>query len=427
MSNSDGRRRLPIMVRAGRKSQKPYWPFMELWGLHRRPIVSDGNCLFRALSDQLFDTTERHDEIRQTVVWYLRANREQFEPFVPLDTEDLVRSQPNTRSSRSRRASAEDPYEAYLENMAKPKTWGGEVEIRAFSEAYDRDVLIHRPTDAGQPFDQMVNNKRAAGQPRQFVHVSFGGESTHPHYESVRPIKSASPAASHPSSTPATPLCGPADKPLSLPEYSTEPLNQIQQARPNLSAEELYSFLEKSRNQLDTIFGQIINTDRERSSSASASSQRSSSSKRSRDDNGDGEEEDSDNRASKRAMRRISLRNKTHAFVTYITPASSQRGTEISFKIRVDTPPGTPTENPEPEKGAAEKGKGGSDGEKNDNECAKEGGEEREGPTVSKSDEENVPDTTDKSPKTETEEKAAVSGKPKGGSRGRAKTRARNA
>ena len=126
------------------------------------------------MSDQLYDTTERHDEIRQTVVWYLRANREQFEPFVPLDTEDLVRSQPNTRSSQSRRASAEDPYEAYLENMAKPKTWGGEVEIRAFSEAYDRDVLIHRPTDAGQPFDQMVNNKRAAGQPRQFVHVSFG-------------------------------------------------------------------------------------------------------------------------------------------------------------------------------------------------------------------------------------------------------------
>ena len=68
----------------------------------------------------------------------------------------------------------EDSYEVYLQNMAKPKTWGGEIEIRAFCEAYDRDVLIHRPTDAGQPFDQMVNNKRASGQPRQFVHVSFG-------------------------------------------------------------------------------------------------------------------------------------------------------------------------------------------------------------------------------------------------------------
>jgi OTU-like cysteine protease len=130
--------------------------------------------LFRALSDQLYDTTERHDEIRQTVVWYLRSNREQFEPFVPLDIDDLVRSQPSTRSSRSRGLRVDDAYEAYLENMAKPKTWGGEVEIRAFSEAYDKDVLIHRPTNAGQPFDQMVNNKRAPGQPRQFLHVSFG-------------------------------------------------------------------------------------------------------------------------------------------------------------------------------------------------------------------------------------------------------------
>jgi OTU-like cysteine protease len=134
-----------------------------------------GNCLFRALSDQLYDCTDKHDEIRQTVVEYLRANRDQFAPFVPINTEDWIRSQPSTRSTRSQRASVDvDPYEAYLDNMAKPKTWGGEIEIRAFCEAYDRDVLIHRPTNAGQPFDQMINNKRAQGQPRQFVHVSFG-------------------------------------------------------------------------------------------------------------------------------------------------------------------------------------------------------------------------------------------------------------
>jgi OTU-like cysteine protease len=134
-----------------------------------------GNCLFRALSDQLYDTTDRHGEIRQKVVEYLRTNRADFEPFVPIDTGDWVRSQASTRSSRSRKVSVDDDhYEAYLENMAKPKTWGGEIEIRAFCEAFDTDVIIHRPTDAGNPFDQMVNNKRVEGQPRQLVHVSFG-------------------------------------------------------------------------------------------------------------------------------------------------------------------------------------------------------------------------------------------------------------
>jgi hypothetical protein len=50
MANNDGRRPLPIMVRPGRKSHKPYWPFMELWGLHRKVIESDGMCTLLLIS-----------------------------------------------------------------------------------------------------------------------------------------------------------------------------------------------------------------------------------------------------------------------------------------------------------------------------------------------------------------------------------------
>jgi OTU-like cysteine protease len=195
MAYQDGRRKLPIMVRQGRKSTKPSWPFMELWGLHRRPIEADGmlfrtafpvrlhltsgmtgNCLFRALSDQLYNTTERHGEIRHRVVEYLRTSRSHFEPFVLANVgEDLIRSQPTTRSSRSRKPSLDDDaFQIYLENMAKPKTWGGDIEITAFCEAYDRDVLIHRPTDAEHPFNVIVNSKRVAGQPKVIVHISYG-------------------------------------------------------------------------------------------------------------------------------------------------------------------------------------------------------------------------------------------------------------
>jgi hypothetical protein len=149
--------------------------------------------------------------------------------------------------------------------------------------------------------------------------------------------------------------------PLSLSEYSQEPLSRIQQARPSLSTEEIYTFLEKSRNQLDTIFGQILNTDRERSSSASSSSQRSSSSsKRSREEE-EANEEDPESRASKRAMRRISLRNNTHAFMTNVTPGTSSKGTEISFTLRVDTPPGTPLVSQIPKQEPVQEGKEGAD------------------------------------------------------------------
>lgn len=42
MADHYGRRKLPIMVRQGKKSQKPSWPFMELFGLYRRAIEADG-------------------------------------------------------------------------------------------------------------------------------------------------------------------------------------------------------------------------------------------------------------------------------------------------------------------------------------------------------------------------------------------------
>jgi hypothetical protein len=106
-----------------------------------------------------------------------------------------------------------------------------------------------------------------------------------------------------------------------------------------LTHEEIHKFLEESRSELDRTFSRMIDNDRERSSSASSTSRRSSSSKRSREE----DEEESD-RASKRALRRISLRNKTAAFVTTTAPPSSSKGTEISFKIRIDTPPNTPNQ-----------------------------------------------------------------------------------
>jgi hypothetical protein len=42
MANNDGRKPLPIMVRPSKKTHKPIWPFMELWGLCRKAIDADG-------------------------------------------------------------------------------------------------------------------------------------------------------------------------------------------------------------------------------------------------------------------------------------------------------------------------------------------------------------------------------------------------
>jgi hypothetical protein len=209
-------------------------------------------------------------------------------------------------------------------------------------------------------------------------------------------------------------LCGPADSELPLSDYRTQPLAQIQQARPNISTEELYDVLEKSRNQLDTIFAQLIDRDRERSASASSASQRSSSSKRSR------EEDDESDRASKRALRRISLRNRTATFVETTSPASSSHGTKISFQIRIDTPPNTPRTQSFPETPDTEQQNGSEPGHEDSKDKA---ASQEEGESPSK---EEVTPSVDSQAKEETAISAGQVEKVKGG-KGRTKARARNA
>jgi OTU domain-containing protein 3 len=55
-------------------------------------VEGDGNCLFRAISDQLFGDTERHMEVRQQVMNYIVANEEHFKLFIEDDEsfEDYV-------------------------------------------------------------------------------------------------------------------------------------------------------------------------------------------------------------------------------------------------------------------------------------------------------------------------------------------------
>ena len=57
-----------------------------------RETTGDGNCLFRAISDQLVGTEDNHKRIRQECVDFLRKNSEEFKPFVEEDYDSFLRS-----------------------------------------------------------------------------------------------------------------------------------------------------------------------------------------------------------------------------------------------------------------------------------------------------------------------------------------------
>lgn len=58
---------------------------LETMGLKVREVIGDGNCLFRALADQLDGDDHSHARHRQDVVRYITEHRADFEPFIEDD------------------------------------------------------------------------------------------------------------------------------------------------------------------------------------------------------------------------------------------------------------------------------------------------------------------------------------------------------
>lgn len=91
-------------------------------------MSSDGNCLFRSLSDQLYrDLGAQHMLVRNEICNHLSQHRETFECFLLMNDED------------------EDiiGFDEYVSKMREDGEWGGNVELVVASRVYKRDVRIY--------------------------------------------------------------------------------------------------------------------------------------------------------------------------------------------------------------------------------------------------------------------------------------------
>lgn len=68
-------------------------------------MQGDGNCQFRSVSFGLYGTEDRHTEVRGRAIQYMRRNPSAFAVFLGED------------------------YQQYLDNMARPGTWGDELTL----------------------------------------------------------------------------------------------------------------------------------------------------------------------------------------------------------------------------------------------------------------------------------------------------------
>ncbi|RMZ85573.1 hypothetical protein DV737_g603, partial [Chaetothyriales sp. CBS 132003] len=306
---------------------KVVWPGLLKHNLKQKHIPGDGNCLFASLSDQLYDTPDKHAEIRARIIEHMRNFRPLFEHYV--QTEDVQTRRALRSTTAALRQESDDPYADYLTLMSRLGTYGGEPELVAFCQAYDQDVRVHLPRfqSYGRENLDYTNEYRNHQAPPPILHVCYGGnEETRAHYDSARNRDGSHPRSQN------SPRLEPQDfRTPSLPTaVCSSPTHNltaraIRNSRADLSSElfhELHpSEARHSASCLDAL------SHRARSSSVS-SSHRSSSSKRSLDDDGDNP------RSAKRADRRRNRRKRTDLSVVTllrVIPVSSKATTSIKM------------------------------------------------------------------------------------------------
>ncbi|XP_075521994.1 OVARIAN TUMOR DOMAIN-containing deubiquitinating enzyme 6 [Primulina tabacum] len=88
-------------------------------GLEVRKMLEDGNCLFRAVADQVYGDSELYDLVRQMCIDYMVRERDHFSQFLT------------------------ESFTSYCKRKRRDKVYGNNIEIQALSEMYNRPIHIY--------------------------------------------------------------------------------------------------------------------------------------------------------------------------------------------------------------------------------------------------------------------------------------------
>ena len=91
-------------------------------GLRVNEVDADGNCLFRALADQVEGSAKHHGKYRDEIVAFMRRDEERFKWFVE-DDED---------------------WDDYLARLGRDGEWGGNLELVAAANLRSVNVVVHQ-------------------------------------------------------------------------------------------------------------------------------------------------------------------------------------------------------------------------------------------------------------------------------------------
>lgn len=119
--------------------------------------ASDGNCLFRSVSHQVYGNAEYHQMVREKCMMYITSEREFFSGYIA------------------------EQFEEYVERMMRDGEWGDHVEIQALSELYNRPVEIYAYSPVPMRTYQAPSTSSSLSPPPP-IRLSYHFQS---HYNSV--------------------------------------------------------------------------------------------------------------------------------------------------------------------------------------------------------------------------------------------------
>jgi OTU domain-containing protein 5 len=140
-----------------------------------KKMEGDGNCMFRAVSDQVYGNEDFHNIIREKCMDYLLIEREFFSQFVE---------------------GGDKEFDNYINMKRKFGVWGDDVELQAISELYNRPIEIYSGSDKPlKTFHENIKEYNLKEKEKNEqnnsikispIRISYHGKE---HYNSVVPTK----------------------------------------------------------------------------------------------------------------------------------------------------------------------------------------------------------------------------------------------
>ncbi|KAM0941994.1 putative ubiquitinyl hydrolase 1 [Dioscorea sansibarensis] len=127
-----------------------------LYDLVELKVQGDGNCQFRALSDQFYRSPEHHKFVRQQVINQLKSNPEIYEGYVPM------------------------AYGDYLRKLSKSGEWGDHVTLQAAADSYGVKIFVITSFKDTCYIEILPNVEKS----KRVIFLSFWAEV---HYNSIYP------------------------------------------------------------------------------------------------------------------------------------------------------------------------------------------------------------------------------------------------